>query len=124
MHPNQQMHQELLCNGFGLPGMPQQPMQSHPQYQHASLDPSLAANMAHLGLGQCSIMDNLQGATWHVRITLPDLKPKHSPETVSKMLCIAMLMLSERLALAGTSQDAAHKWYTANMTDASLLRDS
>ncbi|CAL5224048.1 g6673 [Coccomyxa viridis] len=64
MHPDQQMHQEFLCNGLGLPGMPQQPMQSHLQYQHATLDPSLAANMAHLGLGQCSVMDNLQGTTW------------------------------------------------------------
>ena len=62
------MHQEFLCNGLGLPGMPQQPMQSHLQYQHATLDPSLAANMAHLGLGQCSVMDHLQGATWQVRV--------------------------------------------------------
>ncbi len=68
MHPDQQMHQEFLCNGLGLPGMPQQPMQSHLQYQHATLDPSLAANMAHLGLGQCSVMDNLQSATWQVRV--------------------------------------------------------
>ena len=65
-HPDQQMHQELLCNSFGLAGMPQQAMQSHLQYQHASLDSSLAANMAHLSLGQCSLMDNLQGAAWQV----------------------------------------------------------
>ena len=67
MHPDQQVHQDFLCNGLGLPGMPQQSMQSHLQYQHANLDPSLVANMAHLGLGQCSVMDNLQGATWQVR---------------------------------------------------------
>ena len=66
--PDQRMHQELLCNGLVLPGMPQQPMQTHLRYQHASLDSSIAASMAQLGLGQGSLIDDLQGANWQVKI--------------------------------------------------------
>ena len=73
--PDQRMHREVLCNGLVLPGMPQQPMQTHLPYHHASLDASLAASMAQLGLGQGSLMDDLQGANWQVKTCLPTLKP-------------------------------------------------
>ena len=79
--PDQRMHQEILCNGLVLPGMPQQPMQTHLQYQHASLDSSLAASMAHLGLGQGSLMDDLQGANWQVKTCLLNSEAHtHCPE--------------------------------------------
>ena len=61
------MQQELLCNDFTLPGiMPQQPGQNHPPYHNAGMDSNLAADMAHLGLGQGSLMENLQGGNWQV----------------------------------------------------------
>lgn len=73
--PEQHMHQGLLCNNLGLPGMQQQPVHSQLPYQHANLDSGLANNMAHFGLGQNPLMDNLQGTHWQVKIIIHTSSP-------------------------------------------------